>query len=290
VRADHAIFQGPLRVELPFEDREIPNWADGKHVFRVHEGEFGKGCDVGMVADGHGFEDSPDCERISGGVNSKGTHSVAIGRQANMLMWGFYGAPDRMTPAAKRAFLNAIVWMRQFDGQRPLVQRHASGRTWLEQYIDTLAGMTEAQRTEVGENAYATYLKKHFPAELVGKGFDAEQLRQWYRDNLEYFRCTERFGAITIDADLVKVKQSNRKPEFLDWLAATLTKDAHDATALALAQRYLDLPKAVDAAAVRTWIETNRPFLFFSDVGGYRWFVDTNAQRAASKPAKTASR
>lgn len=57
----------------------------------VHSGEFKQGCGVGMVADGHGFEDSPDCERVGGGINSKGPMAVAMGRQANLLQWGFYG-------------------------------------------------------------------------------------------------------------------------------------------------------------------------------------------------------
>ena len=120
MRLDHPIFQGPLRVDVvldkehPFEDAH-----DGQGTWLVHSGEFKQGCDVGMVSDGHGFEDSPDCERIAGGVNSKGPWAVAIGRQANLLQWGFYGAPDRMTAPSKRAFLNAIVWMKQFDGKTP---------------------------------------------------------------------------------------------------------------------------------------------------------------------------
>ena len=32
----------------------------------VHDGDYPE-VDVGMVSDGHGFEDSPDCERIAGG-------------------------------------------------------------------------------------------------------------------------------------------------------------------------------------------------------------------------------
>src|SRR5262245_61964001 len=138
MRLDHPIFTTPLAVDVVLDkDHPFDDAHDGQGTWLVHTGEFGKGCDVGMVADGHGFEDSPDCERISGGVNSKGARAVAIGRQANMLMWGFYGAPDRMTEPAKRAFLNAIVYMRQFDGQVPLVEKKGEGRTWLLQYIET---------------------------------------------------------------------------------------------------------------------------------------------------------
>src|SRR5262245_16043853 len=147
VRLDHPIFKGPLAGNVVLDvDHPYADAHDGQGTWLVHEGEFGKGCDVGMVSDGHGFEDSPDCERISGGVNSKGPAAVAIGRQANMLQWGFYGAPDRMTEASKRAFLNAIVWMKQFDGQRPLVKKEGEGRTWLVQYIDALERMKPEER------------------------------------------------------------------------------------------------------------------------------------------------
>src|SRR5262249_42645303 len=150
------------------------------------------GCDVGMVADGHGFEDSPDCERISGGVNSKGPRAIAIGRQANLLQWGFYGAPDRMTAPARRAFLNAIVYMRQFDGQVPLVQKQGRGRTWLLQYVDALAAMDAAERGKRGEHDYAGYLVKHFPTELTQGELDVDKLRGWYQANEEYIVGTDR--------------------------------------------------------------------------------------------------
>src|SRR5262245_24979636 len=108
-------------------------------VWTVHQDvkdSPGGKAEYGMVADGHGFEDSPDCERISGGINTKGPRAVAIGRQANMLLWGFYGAPDRMTESARRAFLNAIVYMRRFDGDSPLVQKGSSGRGWPQQFLE----------------------------------------------------------------------------------------------------------------------------------------------------------
>ena len=241
----------------------------------------GNRAEYGMVADGHGFEDSPDCERISGGVNSKGSRAVAIGRQANMLQWGFYGAPDRMTESARRAFLNAIVYMRRFDGDAPVVQKRSVGRSWLQQYLEMLAGLSEADRGQRGENSLAAYLLRNFPAELTQDKVDVARLQRWYDDNAEYLVGNDSH-AVAVDADLQRLHLSNRKPEFLDWLLQHLDKDSADATdaqALQLAHKYLDADANADGATLAKWIRSNRQFLFFSDTGGYRWFVDRNAQR-----------
>ncbi len=291
MRLDHPIFQGPLAVEVTLDaDHPYKDANDGQGTWLVHSGEFGKGCDVGMVSDGHGFEDSPDCERISGGINSKGPRAIAIGRQANLLQWGFYGAPDRMTESAKRAFLNAIVYMRRFDGDAPLVTKTSVGRTWLVQYIDTLAGMTQDQLKDTAKNSYVTYLKGQFPAELVEGTIDPARLRAWYEANEEYLTAGSERRSLVVDEDLAKRKFSNRTPAFLDWLLAALAENQDDVGALELARRYLGKEHGKDAATATAWITANRPFLFFSDTGGYRWMVDTNAQRRAAKaapPAKT---
>ena len=240
----------------------------------------GNRAEYGMVADGHGFEDSPDCERISGGVNSKGSRAVAIGRQANMLLWGFYGAPDRMTSSAQRAFLNAIVYMRRFDGDAPLVQKRSVGRSWLQQYLEMLAGLGAKDLADRGENSLARYLLGQFPAELTQGKVDLARLQRWYDDHVEYMVGNDS-RAFVVDADLQRLQLSNRKPELLDWLLQKLDADPTDAQALQLAHKYLDADAKADGTALAKWIRSNRPFLFFSDTGGYRWFVDRNAQRRA---------
>jgi hypothetical protein len=270
-----------LDKDHPYEDAH-----DGQGTWLVSTGEPGKTIDYGMVSDGHGFEDSPDCERISGGINSKGPRAVAIGRQANVLSWGFYGAPDRMTESARRAFLNAIVWMKQFDGQVPLVQKKGQGRTWTLQYLEMLEQMKPEERSKRGEHDIASYLLKHFPAELTEGEFDTAKLRAWYQANEEYFGPGKDRYSVALDEDLQKLGLSNRKPAFLDWLLEHLAKDPTDATALRLAGRYLDDNAGKDGVSAIAWIRSNRPYLFFSDAGGYRWFVDLNAQRAAASKGK----
>lgn len=230
----------------------------------------GKGNDFGVVSDGHGFEDSPDCERISGGINSKGPHAVAIGREANLLQWGFYAAPDRMTDSAKRAFLNALVYMRQFDGARPLVKSVARARSWMDHFVQ---GVRRAAEGEASESLRSYYLGQ-FPEGVVARtGGDPDAVAAWLDEVREYLRGGENWK-VAVDPDLQELGLSNRTPAFLDWLVTTLGDDPEDARALRLAARYLG-GHGRDAATAVKWIRANRERLFFSDVGGYRWFVDT---------------
>src|SRR4030095_11781576 len=124
MRSEHEIFKGPLPVKIEFTEIATPknylNFPEGKNlpaklkVWKVHDGEFkeGGGVDVGLVCSPD-IEEAPDGEWISGGVNSKGPNSLAIGRQGNLFLWGFYGAPDRLTESAKRVFLNSICYIKQ---------------------------------------------------------------------------------------------------------------------------------------------------------------------------------
>lgn len=282
MRLDHAIFNTPLNAEVVLEPNDWEKEFDPRGTWLVQTGELGsgKGNDYGVVSDGHGFEDSPDCERISGGINSKGPYAVAIGRQANLLQWGFYAAPDRMTASAKKVFRNAIVYMKQFDGQRPLVEKKARGRGWYDQYVAMvrkLPAMDEKLR-----DSYQSYLKRSFPAAVIAKvGMDADALDKWLQANVEYIYAAERYK-LDVDDDLKQLKLSNRKPEFLDWITAKLTSHPKNELALKLARRYLG-ENGDSAKAAIAWIRKNRKRLFFSDQGGFRWLCDTSTGTA--KPA-----
>lgn len=275
MRLNHPIFREPLAAQVTF-DKSDP-WepeADPRGLWTVQTGAMGQENDYGVVSDGHGFEDSPDCERISGGQNSKGPHALAIGRQANMMQWGFYCAPDRMTKSARKAFLNAIVYMKRFDGHRPLVKKVARSRDWLAQYVQMVRDLDTRYR-QAGDR-FRSYIEQRFPEEVIAKhGLDADALESWRRANLEYV-FGER-GKFRVDADLKELKLSNRKPAFLDWLVARLSEDQSNEPARRLAARYL----GDHAEQAVPFIQANRKWLFFSDTGGFRWFVDENAKARA---------
>ena len=270
MRLNHPIFNQPLNAGVVLEANEWNRDYDNSGVWVVQTGKLGSEVDYGVVSDGLGFEDSPDCERISGGINSKGPRAVAIGRQANMLQWGFYAAPDRMTQSAQRAFLNALVYMQAFDGQRPLVEKRFRARAWVTKSIEMIDMLADLE----GDNlaSIEQYLKGLFPLELIEEhGLDKKVLSAWSEANMEYLRRTGQ-GSLLVDAELAELGVSNRQPAFLDLLVTRLTADPKDPLAQTLIERYLDQEALQDADPL-AWIQARRADLFFSDTGGFRWFL-----------------
>jgi hypothetical protein len=159
IKTEHPIFKGPFPVKLTFETKPTPegifHYPSGKNVpketpmWRVQKEGYidGKGYRVGMVARGDGFSDSPDTEYISSGVNTKDVGAVAIGRHGNFFMWGFSGSPDYMTDEAEQVFANAVVYMKQFKGQKPIARKY-NDRIATKDYIDNIVGRLNKESFE----------------------------------------------------------------------------------------------------------------------------------------------
>ena len=272
LRLDHEIFRTPLDAGVKLDGEPWPEGGADSRTWVVQTGEMRTENDFGVVATGHGFEDSPECERIAGGVNSKGPSAVAIGRQANMLHWGFYCAPDRMTESARSVFLNAIVYMRQFEGEQPLVPKWSMARGWKLQWLETWVAFSPAERAQTDKGLVAYYLK-HVPADLSAGEMDAATVRAWWQTNQAYL-VARKGGFIEVDADLVGLGVGNQDIALFTALADKLEAAPDDPTALRIAARYLPAEVKATARAIREFHGQNEGHLFFSDVGGYRWFVD----------------
>lgn len=285
MRLEHPIFQGPLEVEIELEEVDTPEgyrkYPGGDELgakiatWKVHEGQF-PDIDVGLVSDPYGFEDSPDAEWISSGVNSKGPSSMALGRQGNLFLWGFYGDPTRLTESGKRVFLNTIVYMKQFDGYTRLVDKVERSREWAHSFASFVSHYTD----ESGN--VPSWVQKRFPPAVWERfGPDVDALTAYYRENVEYLRAVG--DGFEVDADLVALEVSNRQLAFFDAVLARLEADPHDDLALRLAGRYVGKEHGTSADALKAWVGANREFLFFSDLGGFRWFVDHRARQGAQR-------
>jgi hypothetical protein len=297
MRLEHAIFKGPLAVELETEEVDTPAgyrpYPGGDalppklSVWKVQTRTY-PSIDPGLVSDPYGFEDSPDCEWISSGVNSKGPRSMAIGRQGNLFLWGFFAQPSDMTESARRVFVNSIAYMKQFDGARPIGGGASMARDW----ILVCAGHVESLGADPKNE---DMLRSMFPARVLeSTGLDAARLRAYFRENLEMLhpvRVNDPRGGsssrtvIDVDDDLKALGVGNRSPQFVPKLIERLERDPKDALSAALAGRYLEIAPSLEPAKLRAWYEENEPYLFFSDRLGFRWWIDER-----KKSAKTASK
>lgn len=330
VAPDHEIFQGPLSVDLQWATAETPphyrrfalgaDLPDELRTWRV-DFESYKTSDAmspGVVAGGWGFEDSPDCEVIAGGINSKGPNAVALGREGSFFHWGFAASPSGMTESGQRAFVNAIAYIHKFDGQAPLVKKTSRAR---ESILDTLQrgkslvadhahsverakehnakrdaalaaqkvrDLTEEEQRLVKYDAWetpdlATYTEQFytraFPAHLIAKlgTDDLHPYVAYYTKNLGYLVYTDE-RKFVVDEDARAFGISNRDVALLDAAIAALDGE-HDARGRRILARYTDREFDVPAAW-QAWLDGVRDDLFFSDVGGYRFYVDDKAGRA----------
>jgi hypothetical protein len=265
----HEVFQKPLKVDLRFEDHAVPpsyrQWPGGEKlgstikVWKVQTRTFPE-IDPGLVSDSYGFADSPDAEVISSGLNSKGPDSVALGRHGNFFLWGFAASPKDMTPEARKCFVNAVCYIRKFDGLRPVIKKTSMGRQWAlnysslaEQYLD------------------ADFFKQLVPEELRRRfGKDSAKYLRYYTENLEYLWRSDK--GFAVDEDVKGLGLSNRKVELLDKCVSMLERNDRPELARRILERYTT-KRFHEAADWRSWLEKHRRGLFFTDTGGYK-FLD----------------
>jgi hypothetical protein len=265
----HEVFQKPLKVDLQFEDRKVPDnyrhypggdkLGDKIKVWKVQTKKFPE-IDPGMVSDPCGFGDSPDAEVISSGINSKGPDSVALGRHGNFFLWGFSGSPSDMTPEARKCFVNAVCYIKKFDGQKPFVRKTKSGR---EQALVYAGFMKQYADQEFVKDLFPEDVRRRF-------GKDPEKYISYYKENLEYL-VPSRNG-FAVDEDVKQLGLSNRKVELLDKCVAMLERGEQAELAMRALKRYTN-ENFTDAPRWRSWLHENRSRLFFTDVAGFKFLV-----------------
>lgn len=260
---DREVYRAPLTVQPQFEFRNTPpNYRDryqgpGKlpdkiKVWRVQNSQKGN-----VVAWSYGFLDSPDAEIIAVGFNhGKEYGAIGIGRQGNFLQWGYCDPPSRMAEAGRRLFVNCIHYIHRFDGKTPLVRRRASDR----RNALSLASII----TSVSGDKKEFFLRT-FPESLWETYHDdPDGLAAYYQANLE---LVYRDKVYRVDEELRSLGlASNRKVETLERLFELLRDETQRELAQRLLARYTAPHTSYD-------FKDARDRIYFSDVGGYKFFV-----------------
>lgn len=97
----------------------------------------------------------------------------------------------------------------------------------------------------------------------------------------ECLALSRSLGILVIDEDAKRVGIANDSPEFIPTLIARLGEESvENGLAQHLLARYVAEGPTPSASAREweSWWNENRPYLFFSDTGGFRWFVDPLAK------------
>ena len=268
----HEIFHRPFTVESGVESWDTPSGYIRRRL--PHEPELPKKMDIwriqdtgnragsgGVVARAYGFKDSPDAEALLLGFNSgKEYGAVGVGRQGNVLQWGYAAPPAKMSEMGRRLFINCICYISKFDGKLPLVRRSGYPR---EHALRLGALITRLKDKDFFSSTFAPELQERFRD-------DPDGLVKYYLDDFELIYREKFFD---IDKDLKSLGiQSNREIKTLDRLIELLDDRKHADTARTLLHRYTDQTFS-SSPPWRHWLDTNRGRIFFSDFGGYKFFV-----------------
>jgi hypothetical protein len=270
ISVGHEMFRHPSTITLDNEERPTPElfrrWPIGAEppasfqMWKVQQHHAPEGDGFGLVCDPYEFEDSPDAEVIARGINSKNPRAIAIARQANFLLWGFSARPSAMTPSGQACFLNAIHYIRRFEGEHPLVRREANGREWA---VVKAASLVNAGFQGTLRGVFPDALRDQF-------GHDLKRYVRYYQENIEFLRPSGEF--FVMDEDVKRLDLSNRRIELLDRCVAMLERNEEPDLAYRVLKRYTT-EDFDDHSGWRRWLESNRARLYFSDVGGYRFRV-----------------
>lgn len=242
---------------------------------------------AGWVSYSDGFPDNPDIEVFCGGENEKTARAAACWRQGNLLHFGFEQGPAELNETGRHLLLNCIAYISRFKEDRPIAVTpsiFAGPVAEPRGYIDRRLGQ-KGDLTEAGWLITSTLLDQL-------KGKDRAQVREWYAANRCYFHpapepkpengqlpgATEK---LDIDPDALALGVPLDRVEFFTKALTALGAGGAKADqAERLLARYApqDRPQMNSPSAWQDWLKANGPYLFFSDAGDFRWYVDPLAK------------
>ena len=123
----------------------------------------------------------------------------------------------------------------------------------------------------------------------LGKADDWPAFQAWYKANRDYLRSERSArGSLVLDEEAKAFGVPAAKLEFLRTAVAALREGgAGSDLAAQLLRRYApDGPESAQVEAWQRWWETNEKYIFFSETGWYRWYVDPLAKKRGVSTAE----
>ena len=319
MRLNHPIFKGPYKVNMKLEEKPTPEGAlefapmigetlpPTTKMLKIGNSSYqqrGKNIKIGMVSRPWGYEDSPECEWISGGLSSKSIDAMAIGRQGSFLHWGFAAAPSDMTEQAKPLFINAVIYISKFAGQRILARKmyesistrveakemayRVTKKCWeeykseierfnkqMKHFSDSIKGVQAAGgKIKDSEKMYQVWVKQRAGKLYQQFGLDEAAYAKYYEENTPYFYGTFDDYGLLLDEDAKSLGIPNNDKRLLDK-AILLWETTED---VAKGKRFLErytLLRYDNPKQYREWYLKYKDKLFFTESGGWKWLVNS---------------
>lgn len=281
---DHEVFRTPVPIDtgaavaVPVPESWQPEMmSKSVKVLPLVRGR-GRQGEKGWCTYVYEHADAPEVEAICGGINSKTPRAGAVWRQGNLMHFGFQPAPDEMNETGRALLVNCIVYISRFTEDHVIVRPpRVSGGGGRVFDRDRLGRLLRRPQSAVDEA-----LRYYVAPDVLGalKGKSREQVAAWYADARDYLHANAD-GLLTVDAEARALGLAPARPDFFEKALAALKNPNTAATAGSLLCRYAPEGPGRDAGpeAWQTWWGANKAALFFSDAGGYRWYVDPLAKK-----------
>ncbi len=225
-----------------------------------------------------GPSESPEVEVICGGINDKTPTAAAIWRQGNLLHFGFDLSPADMNDEGEALLVNAIAYIARFTEDRPIARTPSP-----------FAGPAPEPRGRVDRilkraDLDPAELLKYYVAPSMLSAADPKDratYQTWYAGVRDYVHA-DLEGKLEVDEEAKAFGLPPHTSDFFDRAISSLRGPGGSGTAARrLLGRYAPEGPGPDAPADAwaAWWSENRPYLFFSDVGGYRWYLDPLSKR-----------
>jgi hypothetical protein len=236
-----------------------------------------KGRAPGWCTYTYEHEQAPELEVLCGGVNSKTPKAGAVWRQGHLLHFGFDLAPSEMNETGRALLVNAVAYAARFTEDRPIV-RTPCVFVGGERLFDRDAVARRLRGPDEELKALEYYLTKETYGKLKGK--KREEIAEWFRDARAYLHAGPG-GRLEVDAEARSFGVPPAGADFFPKAIGALGDPGRAPATRRLLGRYAPDGPGPDAVAGkwRAWWAENRPYLFFSDTGGYHWYVDPLAKR-----------
>jgi hypothetical protein len=217
------------------------------------------------------IRDLPEVEIMSGGLNEKAVEAAAIWRQGNLLEFGFEASPGKMNETGRAMLLNSIVYIAKFTQDRPIVKVPMTA-------IKSVPPRTSLLRYAADETMPLSFLQEYLAKETIAAapGKDRESYKRWLPTVLPYLHPDDSLK-YRIDAEALSLGARFDEPDFPEKMVEKLKSGGSGAkVARILLARYVpDGPgAAADAGGWESWIKQNSQYIFFSEIGGLRWYID----------------
>ena len=276
LREDHPLFQTPRKIDfslsrdIPVPDawtreiktqtvRVLPLAANGNTAYRD-----------GWCTYTYEHEQVPELEIICGGVNAKTPKASGIWRQGNLLHFGFEQSPVEMNESGKSLLINSISYIARFADDLPNVRRSPKARILDRNAFDRLI------KNESRD--LAQYLDWYCVADLRDtlRGKSRSELANWLGEN-RGFMSVDPHGKFLIDQEARKFGIPPESPAFIPSAIERFAENGVPE----LLKRYVPCGPEDGASSKdwESWYSENQPYVFFSDSGGFRWYVDQLAKK-----------